>query len=75
MAVEILHRIADALEEFIGGPLLPSKIEANYDVVSQIVGEVCDAGIVHNTEPNALREVVELDDWVGNILGGIGLPS
>lgn len=73
--VELLHRIADALEDFLGAPLLPSKIEANYDTVLQIASEICDAGIIHNTEPNAVREVVEIDDWVGNILGGIGLPS
>lgn len=72
---EFLHRVADALEEFLGPPLLSSKIEANYDVVVQVVGEICDAGVVHNTEPNALREVVEVDDWMGNLLGGIGLPS
>ena len=65
----------DALEEFLGPPLLPSKIEVNYDIVIQIVGEVCDAGVIHSTEPNALKEVVEVDDWVGNILGGIGLPA
>ena len=75
LVTQFLHRVADALEEFLGPPLLASKIEASYDVVVQVAGEICDAGIVHNTEPNALREVVEVDDWVGNLLGGIGLPS
>ena len=73
--LEFLHRIADALEDFLGAPLLTGKIEANYDVVAQVVVEVCDAGLVCNTEPNALKETVEVPNWVGNILGGIGLPA
>lgn len=75
LVLEFLHRVADALEDFLGAPLLASKIEANYDVVVQIVVEMCDAGIVCNTEPNALREVVEVPNWMGNLLGGFGLPA
>lgn len=75
LVIEFLHRVADALEDFLGAPLLASKVDASYDVVAQIVGEMCDAGMVCNTEPNALREVVEAPTWVGNLLGGFGLPS
>ena len=65
LVLEFLHRVADALEEFLGSPLLSSRIEANYDVVAQIVGEICDAGAINTTEPNALREVVETETWTG----------
>ena len=75
LVLEFLHRVADALEDFLGPPLLVSKLEASYDVVAQIVGEMCDAGVVCNTEPNALREVVEVPSWMGNLLGGFGLPT
>lgn len=75
LVIEFLHRVADALEEFLGSPLLASKIEANYDVVAQIAGEMCDAGSVCNTEPNALREVVEVPNWLGSLLGGLELPG
>lgn len=75
LALEFLHKIADALDDFLGSPLLPSTIEENYDVVAQIVGEVCEAGMVCNTESNALRDTVEVPNWVGSLLGGIGLPS
>lgn len=75
LVIEFLQRVADALEDFLGAPLLPSKIDASFDVVAQIVGEMCDAGVVCNTEPNALREVVEAPTWVGSLLGGFGLPS
>ncbi|KAI9716494.1 MAG: hypothetical protein M1828_007654 [Chrysothrix sp. TS-e1954] len=75
LVLEFIHRVADALEDFLGSPLLASKIESSYDVVVQIVGEMCDAGVVCNTEPNALREVVEVPNWMNSLLGGFGLPS
>ena len=73
--LEFLHRVIDVLEEFIGAPLLASKIEGSYDVVAQLLGEMCDAGSVCNTEPNALRDDVEIPGWMGKLLGGVGLPG
>lgn len=66
--------MADALEDFLGSPLLASKIESSYDVVAQIISEMCDGGLVSNTEPNALRDVIEAPSWVKGLLGGVGLP-
>lgn len=73
--MELLHRFIDALDGFLGSPSSAGKIESNYDVVSQIASEICDAGIVCNTEPNALQDVVEVSSWMESLLGGIGLPS
>ena len=73
--LEFLHRVIDALEDFIGAPLLAVKLENNYDVVAQLLTEMCDAGTVSTTEPNALREVVEIEGWVGKLLGSINLPG
>ncbi|KAH0542049.1 hypothetical protein FGG08_003514 [Glutinoglossum americanum] len=75
LILEFLHRVVDVLEDFLGPPLLASKIESNYDVVAQLLGEMCDAGAVSNTEPNALRDVVEVPGWVGRILGTVSLPG
>ena len=75
MALEFLHRVADALEEFLGAPLLATRIEGSYDVVAQVLGEMCDAGMVGSTEANALRDVVETPTWMGKLLGGVGLPG
>lgn len=74
--LEFLHRIADGLEEFLGSPLLATKITANYDVVAQVVSEMADAGTVCQGEANALRDVVETGPGVlMNLLGGVGLPG
>lgn len=73
--LEFLHRIADVLEDFLGSPLLSQKIETSYDVIAQLLGEMCDGGTVATTEPNALREVVEAPSWMNKLLGGVGLPS
>ena len=44
-------------------------------MVAQLLGEMCDAGSVCNTEPNALRDDVEIPGWMGKLLGGVGLPG
>ncbi|KAG0159837.1 hypothetical protein PDIDSM_7364 [Penicillium digitatum] len=75
LALEFLHRVIDVLEDFIGAPLLSTKIQANYDVVAQLFNEMCDGGTVCNTEPNALQEVVDVPGWMGKLLGGIGVPG
>lgn len=75
LVLEFLHRVIDVLEEFLGAPLLASKIEGSYDVAAQLLTEMCDAGNVCNTEINALRDVVEVPGWVGKLLGGVGLPG
>lgn len=73
--IEFLHRVVDVLEEFLGGPLYASKIEGAYDVVAQLLSEMCDAGNVCNTEPNALRDDVEVPGYLGKLLGAVGLPT
>lgn len=73
--LEFLHRVADVLEDFLGSPLLASKIEGNYDVVAQLLNEMVDGGIIASTEPNALRDVVDAPNFMKSLLGGVGLPS
>ncbi|KAI0148739.1 Adaptor complexes medium subunit family protein [Xylariaceae sp. FL1272] len=75
LVLEFLHRVIDTLEEFLGAPVLAHKIEANYDVVAQLLTEMCDAGIISTTEPNALRDVVEVEGLLGKLLGSINLPG
>jgi hypothetical protein len=72
--LEFIHRVIDVLEEFVGAPLLAAKIQSNYDVVAQLLNEMCDGGIVCNTEPNALQEMVQIPRWMNKFLSGVGLP-
>ncbi|KAI5286706.1 hypothetical protein KEM54_006574 [Ascosphaera aggregata] len=77
LVLEFLHRVIDVLEEFVcnGGPLISTKIQAQYEVVAQLLNEMCDGGIVCDTEPNSLRELVEVPGWLDKLLGNVGLPS
>ncbi|CAG8949510.1 hypothetical protein HYFRA_00007740 [Hymenoscyphus fraxineus] len=75
LALEFLHRIIDVLEEFVGSPLLAHKVESSYDVIAQLLNEMCDSGAVSTTEPNALRDLVEVEGWIGKLLGGITIPG
>lgn len=73
--LEFLHRVIDVFEDFLGAPLLSGKIESNYDVVAQLLGEMCDGGIICNTEANALRENVEVSGVIGKLFTQVGLPG
>ena len=73
--LEFLHRVVDVLEDFLGAPLLGSKIENNYDVVAQLMGEMCDGGIICNTEGNALRESVEVASKLEKLFDKVGIPG
>ncbi|KAK1750859.1 hypothetical protein QBC47DRAFT_392749 [Echria macrotheca] len=75
LVLEFLHRVVDSFEEFLGAPLLAHKIESNYDVAAQLLTEMCDTGIVNTTEPNALRDLVEVEGFVGKLLGNLNLPN
>ncbi|KHN96967.1 Adaptor complexes medium subunit family protein [Metarhizium album ARSEF 1941] len=75
LVVEFLHRVIDALEDIVAAPLLASEIERNYHVVAQILTEMCDAGTINTTEPNALKENVEMEGLLDKIFGGFNLPS
>ncbi|KAF2215941.1 hypothetical protein CERZMDRAFT_34771 [Cercospora zeae-maydis SCOH1-5] len=76
LVLEFLHRVADAFEEFLGSPLIATKLSANYDIVAQIVAEMADSGVVCQGEASALRDVVETGPGVlKNLLGGVGLPG
>jgi hypothetical protein len=73
--LEFLHRVTDVFEDFLGAPLLSGKIESNYDVVAQLLGEMCDGGIICNTEANPLRENIEVSGGIGKLLTQVGLPG
>ena len=72
--LEFLRKVIDIFEDFLGSPLLSSKIEDSYEVVAQLLGEVCDGGVICNTEPNALQETVEVSSTLGRLFDQVGIP-
>ncbi|RPA73649.1 hypothetical protein BJ508DRAFT_366633 [Ascobolus immersus RN42] len=76
LVLEFLHRLVDVLEDYFGAPLLPAKLEANYETVILLLTEMCDDGLIFTTESNALRDVVTPPSLMGKLVGAVtGLPS
>lgn len=73
--LDFLYRLIDVFEDFLGSPLLVGKIQDNYEVVAQLLGEMCDGGVVCNTEPNSLKENVEVSSLIGKLFTQVGLPG
>lgn len=75
LVLEFLHRVIDVFEDYLGSPVLATKIEANYDIVAQLLNEMADEGFPFTTEPNALRDVVLPPSLIGKLFGNVtGLP-
>ena len=47
--------------------------EFDDDYVAQLLAEVCDGGTICNTEPNALREAVEVSSTLGKLFNQVGI--
>ncbi|CCX33970.1 Adaptor complexes medium subunit family-domain-containing protein [Pyronema domesticum] len=76
LVLEFLHRVVDVLEDYLGSPLVASKIESNYDIVAQLLNEMADDGFPFITEPNALRDVVLPPSLIGKLFSSVtGLPN
>ena len=73
--LEFLRKVVDIFEDFLGSPLLSSKIEDNYETIAQLLAEMCDGGIICNTEPNALRENVEISSALGKLFNQISISK
>lgn len=43
--------------------------------MAQLLGEMCDGGIISNTESNALKENVEVSGLLGKLFTQVGLPG
>lgn len=75
VVIDFLRRLVDVFEDFLGSPLISTKIEENYEVIAQLLTEMCDGGIISSTEGNALREQVEVSSKIGQLFAQVGLPS
>ena len=73
--LEFLNRVVDVFEDFLGSPLISTRIEENFEVIAQLLNEMCDGGVVCNTEGNALREQVEISTGLGKLFNQVGIPT
>lgn len=73
--IDFLQRVVDVFEDLLGSPLISTKIEENYEVIAQLLVEMCDGGVISNTEGNALREQVEVASNLGRLFAQVGLPG
>jgi hypothetical protein len=67
---ELMGRIVDALEKYFTAPLIPMKIETNYDTVTLILNEMMDDSYPYLTEPDFLKDLVPSSGILSKLLSG-----
>jgi AP-3 complex subunit mu len=74
--IELLTRIIEVLEDYFGKEKLGRGIvEANFDIVEELLGEMVDAGQIMTTEPNALRDIVLPPSLLNKFMSAAGLQG
>lgn len=56
---EFIARFIDALESFLTAPIIPTKIELNFDIVLLVLSEMLDGGAPFITETDMVHEYVQ----------------
>ncbi|KAI3890601.1 hypothetical protein MKX03_010678 [Papaver bracteatum] len=67
MAIEFLCRVADVLNEYLGG-LNEDLIKDNFVIVYELLDEMIDNGFPLTTEPNILRDMIAPPNLVSKVL-------
>lgn len=65
---EFIARFVDALESFLTAPIIPTKIELNFDIVSLILSEMLDGGAPYITETDMVHEYVQPSGAIAKFL-------
>ena len=74
--IELLIRIMNVLEDYFGKEKLGRGIiEANFDIVEELLGEIVDNGEIMTTEPNALRDIVLPPSLLNKVMSAAGLQG
>ena len=74
--IELLNRICDVLQDYFGREKLSRGIvEANFDIVEELLGEIVDCGEVMTTEPNGLRDIVLPPSLLNKLMSAAGLQG
>ena len=83
MPFVFMRHLRMVMEDYLGSPLVVTKIDANNDTLNLLVNEMIDDGMPHITEFNRLRDIVPLkslllritNEITGVILSGTTSPS
>ncbi|KAI3954427.1 hypothetical protein MKW92_039894 [Papaver armeniacum] len=67
MAIEFLCRVADVLNEYLGG-LNEDLIKDNFVIVYELLDEMIDNGFPLTTEPNIFRDMIAPPNLAGKVL-------
>ncbi|XP_057718961.1 AP-3 complex subunit mu-like [Arachis stenosperma] len=67
MAIEFLCRVADVLNDYLGG-LNEDLIKDNFVIVYELLDEMIDNGFPLTTEPNILQEMIAPPNIVSKVL-------
>jgi AP-3 complex subunit mu len=74
--IELLNRIILVLEDYFGKEKVGRGIvEANFDIVEELLGEIVDNGEIMTTEPNALRDIVLPPSLLNKLMSAAGLQG
>jgi len=74
--MEFLQRVVEVLESYFGREKIGRSIlEANFDIVEELLGEMADSGEIMTTEPDALRDIVLPPSLLNKLMSVAGLQG
>ncbi len=65
---EFYNRFIDALHDFLGQPILSTKVQSHPDIISLVLLEMVEFGEPFNTEPNSIRDLNSSENFLTKIL-------
>jgi AP-3 complex subunit mu len=74
--MEFLQRVIQVLDSYFGKDKMGrGLIEANFDIVEELLCEMADSGEVLTTEPDALRDIVLPPSLLNKLMSAAGLQG
>lgn len=70
LPVEFISRMIEIFEDYLGSPLLPIKLESNYDTVVLILNEMIDGGYPYMTSGDIIKDLVPYGGLLRKLLTG-----
>lgn len=65
---EFIARLIETLESYLNPPLIPTKLESNFDLIAMILGEMIDGGFPIYTEPDSVHDFVQPSGAISKLI-------